>query len=76
MTINSINIIKPSTIETTSLGVAYLAGIQAGIIKNTLQIEKFWKKEKIFKPKIKKKEIEYIIKKWKKTLALLIKLNL
>ena len=48
----------------------------AGIIKNTLQIEKFWKKEKIFKPKIKKKEIEYIIKKWKKTLALLIKLNL
>jgi len=41
-------IIKPKNIETTSLGVAYLAGLQAGIMKNTHQIEKLWKKNKIF----------------------------
>ena len=33
--ITQINIIRPKNIETTSLGAAYLAGIQAGIIKNT-----------------------------------------
>ena len=73
--ITRINIIKPANIETTSLGVAYLAGIQAGIIKNTLHIEKLWKRSKVFKPKINKKKIDYRIKKWKKTIALLIALN-
>ena len=36
-------IIKPLNVETTSLGVAYLAGLQSGIIKNTFQINKLWK---------------------------------
>ena len=49
--VTQVNIIKPENIETTSLGVAYLAGLQAGIIKNTQQIEKLWKTNKIFKPK-------------------------
>ena len=43
---NQENFIKPKNIETTSLGVAYLAGLQAGIIKNTHQIERLWKTNK------------------------------
>jgi len=43
--VTQVNIIKPKNIETTSLGAAYLAGLQAGIIKNTQQIEKLWKME-------------------------------
>ena len=73
--ITQINIIKPSNIETTSLGVAYLAGLQAGILKNTSQIEKLWKSKKTFKPKINKKEIDKKIIKWKKTISLLININ-
>ena len=52
------NIIKPENIETTALGVAYLAGLQAGVIKNTQQIEKLWKTKKIFRPKINKNIIK------------------
>ena len=33
-------IIKPDNIETTSLGVAYLAGLQSKILKNHLMILK------------------------------------
>jgi len=66
------NIIKPENIETTSLGVAYLAGLQIGIIKNTQQIEKLWKINKIFRPKIDKNTIKNQIRKWRKAAQLLI----
>ena len=68
-------IIKPKNIETTSLGVAYLAGLQAGIIKNTQQIEKLWKTNKIFRPKISKNKTKEQIKKWRVAVALLINLD-
>ena len=64
--ITQIKIIRPKNIETTSLGVAYLAAIQSGILKNTNQIEKFLKINKITKTKIKKNEAISNIKKWKK----------
>ena len=48
--VSQINIIKPVNIETTSLGVAYLADIHAGLLKDTRQIEKLWKANIIFKP--------------------------
>ena len=73
--ITQIKIIRPSNIETTSLGVAYLAGLQAGILKNTSQIEKLWKSKKNFKPKINKKDIDKKVIKWKKTISLLININ-
>ena len=69
------NIIKPKNIETTSLGAAYLAGLQAGILKNTLQIEKLCKTSKIFRPRINKDKIKVQIRKWRETVALLIKLD-
>ncbi len=70
--ITRIKITKPINIETTSLGAAYLAGLQSGIIKNTKQIENFWKKNKIYKPVIKKNIIDVEVKKWKSALKLLI----
>ena len=74
--VTQIKIIKPKNIETTSLGAAYLAALNVGLIKNTSQIEKFWKKNKITKPKINKKNIMPSINNWKKTINNLIKLNL
>ena len=62
-------------IETTSLGAAYLAGLQAGILKNTQQIEKLWKTNKIFQPRMRKNIIKEQIRKWRKTVALLINLD-
>ena len=57
---------RPRIIETTALGAAYLAGISSGIIKNTEQISKKWQSEKIFKPKLHKKEVKYLYQGWLK----------
>jgi len=73
--VTQINIIKPENIETTSLGVAYLAGLQAGVLKNTKQIEKLWETNKIFRPRISKNQIKEQKRKWRKTVALLINLD-
>ena len=73
--ITQVNIIKPKNIETTSLGAAYLAGLQVGIIKNTQQIEKLRKTNKIFKPRISKNKLKGQIRKWREAVALLINLH-
>ena len=73
--ITQVKIIKPKNIETTSLGVAYLAGLNAGIIKDINEITKLWKKSKVAKPKVSKKLVQKEIKNWKKTVKNLIKLN-
>ena len=63
--ITHIKIVRPKNIETTSLGAAYLAGLQSGIIKSTNQINKFWKKDKISIAKITKNKSKSNIKNWK-----------
>ena len=73
--VTQVKIIKPQNIETTSLGAAYLAGLNAGLIKNINEIKKFWKKSKITKPKVSKKMIQKEIISWKKTVRNLIALN-
>lgn len=45
-----IKILRPKTIETTSLGAAYLAGLAVGFWKNTGEIKKFWSIDRAFKP--------------------------
>ena len=73
--ITQIKIIKAENIETTSLGVAYLAGLNAGLIKDINEITRLWKKSKIAKPKVSKKLVQNEIKNWKKTVKNLIELN-
>ena len=63
--ITQIKIIRPSNIETTSLGAAFLAGLQAGVLSNTNDIKKLWKKKYVAKPRIKKNQAKSNIKKWK-----------
>jgi len=73
--ITQVKIIKPQNLETTSLGVAYLAGLNAGLIKNIHEVKKFWKKNKEKKPKISIKIIQKEIITWKKTIKNLTELN-
>ncbi|MDC1296517.1 glycerol kinase GlpK [Alphaproteobacteria bacterium] len=68
-----IKIITPFNLETTSLGVAYLAGLSIGNIKNLKSIKKNWQLNKSYLPKITKKINSKKIKKWKSTINLLIK---
>ena len=53
----SIHIYKPSNIESTSLGAAYLAGIGSNHVKLS-ELEDIWKADKVFKSK-KSYEVKY-----------------
>ena len=61
-----LNCDKPKITETTALGAAYLAGLSSGFIKNTEEISKKWQSDKIFKPKLHKKEVKYLYQGWLK----------
>ena len=66
-------IIKPKNIETTSLGVAYLAALSCGLLKNTSAITSLWESSKIYKPKIKKSLMTNKINEWQKIGSILTK---
>ena len=60
------NVDRPTIIETTSLGAAYLAGYQSKLFRNLSDIDIKWKSERVFEPKIHKKEVKYLYNGWLK----------
>ena len=60
-----IKVIKSKNIETTALGVAYLAGYQIGIFNSFNSISKNWKIEKKFTPRLSKNTKKKILDGWK-----------
>ena len=69
----NLKVVRPKILETTALGVALLAGYQIGEHKSLNQIKDMWKKDRIFKPKMKKNFRKDLLNGWKlaikKTLA-------
>jgi glycerol kinase len=45
-----VDVVRPAVVETTALGAAYLAGLQAGCWRDIEAISKAWKEEHRFKP--------------------------
>jgi len=43
---------RPKVLETTALGAAYLAGLQAGLYKTLQDVRENWQGEKHFEPKM------------------------
>ena len=43
---------RPKVLETTAIGAAYLAGLQAGLLPTPEIFAKTWKREKRFSPKM------------------------
>ena len=60
-----IDVVRPRVIETTSLGAAYLAGLAVGFWNNSREIEKCWKKDRAFGPKMSKKEAAMLYDGWR-----------
>ena len=59
---------RPIITETTALGAAYLAGYQAKFFQKIDDIEYKWACERVFKPKLHKKEVEYLYDGWLKAI--------
>ncbi|MCX2678998.1 glycerol kinase GlpK [Galbibacter sp. EGI 63066] len=61
-------IVKPETLETTALGVAYLAGLGVGFWKDVEEIRSTWKSKAFFLPDP-ETPIEKLLKGWRKAIA-------
>ena len=59
-----LEVIRPKIVETTAVGVAFFAGYKSGLFKSFNDIKKLWKKDKEFRPKIKKYNRNKLIKGW------------
>jgi len=59
-------VIRPTIVETTALGAAYLAGLAVGYWKNVEEIEQQWQSERDFIPVAKAPEIQAAMAGWKR----------
>ena len=64
----NIPVIKPKMSELTSLGAAYLAGIQSGFWKNSGAVNSLSQEAEIFNPQMKEEERDNLLTGWKKAL--------
>lgn len=61
-----LEITKPCCLESTALGVCYLAGLESGFFKDIDHIKSCHNFQKTFSPKMEKKEAVALAKGWKK----------
>lgn len=59
-------VVRPSCIETTALGAAYLAGLATGFWKDAQEVKQNWSIGKEFAPAIDEEKRRKLIKGWKK----------
>ncbi|HEY2773798.1 MAG TPA: glycerol kinase GlpK [Candidatus Binatia bacterium] len=60
---------RPTVIETTAAGAAFLAGVGAGLWKSARDLEAVRKVDRVFRPKMKKSEREALYAGWKSAVA-------
>ena len=66
--ISGIDVIRPTNLETTALGAAYLAGIGCGLWKENM-ISKKWHKDRTFVPVMSKGTVKKHLKYWNKAVS-------
>ncbi len=59
---------RPGCIETTALGVGYLAGLTMGYWRDKEEIKKNWMRSKEFLPQMKEEQSQRLLKGWRKAL--------
>jgi glycerol kinase len=61
-----VRVSRPKNVETTAMGAAFLAGLAAGVWKDTDQIKKFWKEDRSFTLSQSQEKVDYILRGWKR----------
>ena len=62
-------VIRPSSVETTSLGAAYLAGLAVGYWKDLGDVDSNWQKDREFAPMMEEDRREELLKGWKQAVS-------
>ena len=58
-------VIRPRNVETTAMGAAYLAGIQAGTWANADEVAALWQPDRVFEPKLPEDDRQEILAMWR-----------
>ena len=61
-------LVRPKVVETTAIGVAFLAGLAVGYWKNPEEIQNIWQINTSFKPTKSRNIVEKGIKGWYKAI--------
>jgi glycerol kinase len=64
-----VEIIRPSMVETTALGAAFLAGLATGVWDGKGQVERAWKEDRRFTPAMPESEREAAKARWQEAVA-------
>lgn len=63
-------VVRPRQTETTALGAAFLAGLEAGLWQGLEEIEQLWVPERVFEPAQDRSRVEAAYAGWKKAVQL------
>lgn len=63
-----IPVIRPSNIETTALGAAWLAGLGAGIYSSVQELTGLWQQDTIFMPSITSEHASHLMQNWQQAI--------
>jgi glycerol kinase len=63
-------VVRPTIIETTALGAAYLAGLAVGFWKDESELTEKWKVDQVFNPNLAQADIMKGIEGWKKAIQM------
>jgi glycerol kinase len=64
-----VGVVRPQTVETTALGAAFLAGLQAGVYGSLADITRLWQVDRRFKPKLARATAEARYSGWQRAVA-------
>ena len=67
--LSSIPVLRPSCVETTALGAAYLAGLAVGYWKSKDDVKENWQVDRVFEPELADDERAARLKGWKKAVS-------
>lgn len=59
-----IPVLRPTVIETTALGAAYLAGLTAGVYGSKDELSDLWRVERTFEPQCDRSQAEELMARW------------
>jgi glycerol kinase len=64
-----VGVVRPQTVETTALGAAFLAGLQAGVYGSLEDISRLWQVDRRFKPKLPRATADARYSGWQRAVA-------
>ncbi len=56
---------RPTNVESTVLGAAYLAGFRAGVVKSVGELSALWQRDEIFRPEMGDEQRKQLLRGWR-----------